>query len=334
MRPTFHPFLVNDPFGDPCLFINFLFENRALAFDLGEIDRLSARDILKLSHIFVSHTHIDHFAGFDRFLRLALGRNREVHVFGPEGFLRNVEGKLAAYTWNLTDNYAESLSLQATEITGQGAWTRTYRCRDRFVPAGPARPGPWTGPLLEEPGLAVSAVILDHGTPCLGFCLEEQFHINIKTEALLALELGPGEWLKSFKKALYEQAPPDTTITAPGSDGPREFGLGELAEAIAVITPGQKIVYITDAAFSPDNIEKIVAFAQDADHLFIEAYFLHADRDTARAKYHLTAAQAGELAGRARARRFTPFHVSPRYIDRLAAVEEEARLAFTRYGKA
>ncbi|MDY6830953.1 MAG: MBL fold metallo-hydrolase [Thermodesulfobacteriota bacterium] len=331
MRPTFHPLLVNHPFDDPCLFINFLFENSALAFDLGEINNLAPRDILKLTHIFVSHTHIDHFAGFDRFLRLALGRDREVHLFGPENFLSNISGKLRAYTWNLTDRYEKSLRLQVTEVTSRGMRTQKYRCQDRFAPTAPPRSSPWTGTLLEAPGFTISAVILDHGIPCLGFCLKERFHINIKKEALTARGLEPGPWLQSFKKALYEQAPPDTSITVPAGDRIRTFELAVLARDIALITPGQKIVYITDVAFSPDNVERIMTFARNADHLFIEAYFLDADREAAREKKHLTAAQAGELAGRSGARRFTIFHVSPRYMDRLADIEQEARQAYDRF---
>ena len=331
MRPTFHPFLVNNPFDDPCLFINFLFANRALAFDLGEITSLATRDVLKLTHIFVSHTHIDHFAGFDRFLRLALGRDREVHLFGPENFMNNIAGKLGAYTWNLIDNYEKSLRLQVTEVTSQGMQTQWYHCKDRFAPTAPPRFLPWTGTLVEEPGFTVSADILDHGIPCLALCLKERFHINIKKEALAAWGLEPGPWLQSFKKALYEQAPPNAPISVPVKDTLREFELAALARDISLITPGQKIVYITDVAFSPDNTERIVAFARHADHLFTEAYFLDADREAAREKRHLTAAQAGELAGRSGARRFTIFHVSPRYVDRLPAIEQEARQAYGRF---
>ena len=47
------------------LFIPFLLEKRAVLFDLGDIHSLSAKDILKISHVFITHTHIDHFCGFD-----------------------------------------------------------------------------------------------------------------------------------------------------------------------------------------------------------------------------------------------------------------------------
>ncbi len=96
MRPRFHPRLINGPFDDPGLFIPFLFENRAVLFDLGDILSLTPREILKISHVFVTHTHMDHFIGFDRILRLALGREKDLHLYGPPEFFKNVEGKLAA----------------------------------------------------------------------------------------------------------------------------------------------------------------------------------------------------------------------------------------------
>ena len=105
MRPSFQPRLINDPFSDPGLFIPFLFEKKALMFDLGDLSPLSSGDILKVTHVFVTHTHMDHFIGFDTMLRLFLGREKTLCLFGPPNFFKHVEGKLAGYTWNLVDEF-------------------------------------------------------------------------------------------------------------------------------------------------------------------------------------------------------------------------------------
>ena len=97
MRPLLHPALVNGRTGDPALYIETLFERRALQFDLGDIAALSPRKVQRLDHIFVSHTHIDHFIGFDRLLRLLVGREKTVSLYGPDGFIDQVAHKLAGY---------------------------------------------------------------------------------------------------------------------------------------------------------------------------------------------------------------------------------------------
>jgi len=53
--------LINGRTGDPALYIEMLFEKRAILFDLGDITSLSARKIRRLEHVFVSHAHIDLF---------------------------------------------------------------------------------------------------------------------------------------------------------------------------------------------------------------------------------------------------------------------------------
>ena len=327
MRPSFYPRLVNGPFDDPALFIPFLLRKQAILFDLGDIHALSARDILKVSHVFVTHTHIDHFIGFDRILRLLLGRAQPLSLFGPAGFFDNVAGKLAGYAWNLVHHYSEKFVLKVTEVHPQRTLTRTYPCQNRFRPVDDPVESPWDGTLHQDSTFAVTARILDHRLPCLGLSIQERFHVNIIKAQLIKLGLEIGPWLNRFKQALFDNCDPESLFEVECAPG-RQFDLGELARQIATITPGQKICYIADAAYTPANVEKIVSLAQGADHLFIEAAFLEEDHTTAALKSHLTARQAGSIAGKARVKHFTVFHFSPRYIGKQHLLEDEARAAF------
>jgi len=322
MPPSFLPGLINDASGDPGLFISFAFNRRAVAFDLGDIAALSPRDSLKISHVFITHTHMDHFAGFDRLLRIMLGRSKTLYLYGPEGFLRNLEGKLSAYTWNLVQKFTNQLIIYATELTETKRITRRYACRDGFQPDSGPQPSDAL-PLLplrvlyQEPSFNVSASILDHGIPCLGFSLKENFRINIRKERLEALGFVPGPWLQRFKQAVYDGQDPEWIVPVMQgknhSPNFRHYTIKELLQEIAMVGKGQKISYIADAAYHPANVEKMIGLAKDADHLFIEAAFLEKDREHALKKHHLTARQAGEIAGKASVRRFTLFHFSPRY---------------------
>lgn len=329
MRPRFHPRLINGPFDDPGLYIPFLFESRAILFDLGDALPLSARDLLKISHVFVTHTHVDHFIGFDRLLRISLGREKQLYLYGPSGFLKNVEGKLAAYSWNLVKNYPYRLEVHLTEVHQDDLLSRGYLCQNEFIPDGKAARRPFQGVLYEAPAFRISAAVLDHGIPCLGLAIKEHFHVNINKDRLAALGLQTGAWLTEFKQALYEARDSELEFEVQSGKGKhRRFRLGELAEEIALITPGQKIAYIADVSYSPDNQEKIISLAKDCDHLFIEAAFLEIHKDIAAAKHHLTARQAGSLAARAGAKQFTVFHFSPRYADQEHLLQEEAREAW------
>ncbi len=331
MRPSFHPKLVNGPFDDPGLFIPFLFEKRAILFDLGDIYSLSTRDILKISHVFVTHTHMDHFVGFDRLLRLFLGREKTLYMYGPKGFLENVQGKLVGYSWNLVKNFSNRFDLHVTEVRQEYLLTNSYLCQDGFIPTKKAEKQPFTGTLMKEPSVSVSAVILDHSIPCLGFKIEEQFHVNILKDRVFSLGLEIGPWLREFKEALFNKKNPDSEfeiISDKKKSKSMSFILGNLADKIALITPGQKVTYIADVVYSKSNVEKIVELAKDSDHLFLEAAFLEKHKDIAKTKNHLTAWQAGSIAAMARVKQFTLFHFSPRYTDQRHLLENEAKEAY------
>src|SRR5919108_2409942 len=120
MPTLLQPRLVNDAFGDPGLYVDFRDERRALLFDVGDIASLPPRKLMRLSHVFVTHTHMDHFAGFDHLLRVVLGRKPHVALFGGPGFASQVEHKLRAYTWNVVHRYEVELVIDACEIELDG----------------------------------------------------------------------------------------------------------------------------------------------------------------------------------------------------------------------
>ena len=116
--------------------LRVLFEKRAILFDLGDIAALPPRKVLRLEHVFVSHTHVDHFVGFDRLLRLHVGREKTIRLWGPKGFIDNVHHKLQAYHWNLADRYLCDLAFVVTEIESpEDARTVRFRLKTAFAAA-------------------------------------------------------------------------------------------------------------------------------------------------------------------------------------------------------
>jgi ribonuclease Z len=334
MRPTFHPSLVNGATGDPALFVDCLFERRALLFDLGDIRALAPRKLLRVSHVFVSHAHMDHFIGFDWLLRILLGRQKDLLLFGPPGFLAQVEHKLRAYTWNLVHNYTTGFTLRVTEVDGNGTGQRaSFRCRSEFRREDEASLVYAGNVLLSEPALQVRYTLLDHGgIPCLAYALEERAHVNVWKNRIQELGLPVGAWLRDLKQAVLrneaEQQPIRVAWREEGVERERVLPLAELKSALHIV-PGQKIAYVTDVAWSEDNVARIIDLARNADLLFIEAVFLERDAEHGRRKYHLNARQAGEIARAAGVGSVIPLHFSPRYAgEDVALLRAEVAAAF------
>jgi ribonuclease Z len=336
----FDPRLINDPFGDPGVFVEIKYRREALLFDLGDLQSLYPRSLLKIRQIFVSHTHMDHFIGFDHLIRVCLGRNQTIALYGPLGFLRHVENRLGSYNWNLVQNYVNNFRLEVTEVLGETKRTCLFDCRKAFRREGEAEGKIAAGILRDDPVYRVRTAILDHRIPCLAFALEEKFRVNIRKDVLESMGIPPGPWLTALKEKIVLGAHQETPVRASwqdesdGSLRERYFTLGELREKLVLITRGMKIAYITDAIWTPENEAKMAAIAEGADLLFIEAPFLHEDEKRAADKYHLTARQAGHLARKAGVKRMSLFHFSPKYQGLGERLREEAARAFSDTGEA
>jgi ribonuclease Z len=318
--------LVNDPFSDPALFVDFHFARRALLFDLGDLSPLPARELLRVSHAFVSHTHMDHFAGFDRLLRLCLHRVAPLHLTGPVGFVDQVEHKLRGYNWNLLDAASFDFVLTAAEFDGDRVGRiGEFRARQAFHRRELPPPPLASRTVLEEEDFQIESAVLDHGTPCLAFAFQEKLRINVWREGLDLLRLPVGAWLNEAKRAVRRGEPDDSRIRI--SDD-LSVPLGRLKQHALRTVRGHRLAYVVDAAFHDSNIAKITELARGADQLFIETAFLEEDAELAAKRRHLTAAQAGALARKAGVSRVVPFHFSPRYTHREDELREELELAW------
>jgi ribonuclease Z len=319
MRPIFHAKLVNGVWGDPGVCIDLKFQRRALLFDIGDVTALSTRVLLRVSDVFVSHTHMDHFAGFDHLLRVCLGRDTGVRMYGPPNFIAQVEHKLAAYTWNLVQNYSVDFVIEARELHSGGRVRRAlFRSREQFrrEPLGDSFAP--SGVLLEDEQFRVRTVALEHhDIVSLAFSFEESTHINVWKNRLEERGLPTGPWLTQLKNQVRAGEPDNTPVRVRWRtrDGSREqtLSLGELKRDILEFVPGQKVCYVTDVSGEAANRARIVEFVRHADLLFIEAVFQDADREMAARKAHLTTTQAGEIARLAEVKEAQPFHFSARY---------------------
>jgi ribonuclease Z len=325
MRPSLHPSLVNGRSGDPALYIETLFERRAILFDLGDISVLPPRKLLRLEYVFVSHAHVDHFIGFDHLLRLLIGRDTTVRLYGPEGFVDQVHHKLQAYRWNLVDRFENDLVFLVTELDSSlRTNTARFRLKNGFAAEAVSESRKISNMLCDQPTFHVSTAMLEHGTPCLAFAIEEAAHVNVWKSRLKELGLPVGPWLRDFKRAVIEQRPDDERVRI---DAGHTMRLGEIRSAVTVI-PGQKIGYVTDVADTAANREAIIELVRNADLLFIEAPFASSDTALAAERAHLTTTAAGEIARQAGARRVEPFHFSSRYSGEEARLLDEVQAAF------
>jgi len=325
--------LVAPDASEPGLYVEFRGERRALLFDLGDLHDVRPAALLRVSHAFVTHTHMDHFAGFDALLQVVLGRHERLVLYGGPGFVDQVEHKLRAYTWNVVHRYETPLVIEAVEVGVDGAGRRAaFSSLRRFEREGDAPFAPAGDVLHDEPTFRVRARFVDHDIPCLAYALEEKAALRVRREQLEALGLTTGAWLRDLKHAVLHGAPGDTPIRLEWRDRAGAHAQTRAVQALRSLVleevPGRRIGYVTDLRGTEADRAQLAALLQGVDLLFIESVFLDADRGHAERKNHLTARRAGAIARHVGAKEVVPFHFSPRYQGREQALVDELRAAW------
>jgi ribonuclease Z len=315
------PRLLNDPFSDPGIYLDFRYGRRAILFDLGDVSLLSSRELLRVSHVFVSHMHVDHIAGFDRLFRLCLHRPSPLVLTGPPGFTDQIEHRIRSFTWNLLDENSVDFCLCAMDYDGvRLTKAAEFHARAAFTRRDVQAPNFPEGLAWAEADFRIEAIALDHGIPSLAFALKEVMQVNVWRDVLAEMGLPPGPWLNEAKCAIRRGLSDDHPISVSDRETIR---LRELKHRALRVAPGQVVAYVTDASPHAANRARILQLSHKADQLFIEAVFLEKDRHLAEASHHLTAWEAGAIAREAGVRYVTPFHHSARYLSEPDVLRQE-----------
>lgn len=314
--------LVNPPAEDPALYVDLHNRTESYLVDCGDLRRLRVKDLKRITRVFVTHTHIDHFIGFDHLLRMQLFCSHTLEAYGPPGMLDCVRGKLSGYAWNLTDE--SPFQVRAHELHEKCVKSVLLPCRTRFSPTEESECEHGGAVALAE-GTTLRFAPVDHNVECLAYRIDGPPHHRVSKQALAQASLPPGAWLKQLKEKVLAGE-----MSARLDAGSRHASVEELSREFLQTEPGPSLAYVTDTVFNRNSVASLMPMLEDVDVLWCEAAYRHAELAKARAYLHMTTRQAGRLAKQARAGLLHLFHLSRRYGDGAAAHLEEARQVFER----
>lgn len=334
MASSFEINLVNGLAGDPAVCVYFRQTGDSLLFDAGSLEALSNRELLKVRVVAISHTHIDHFIGFDRLIRVNVPHFRTVEVVGPKGITKNIEGKLAGYTWNLLDPGQVNFIVHEVKQDGSIETVRLSNSNG-FSPEEINSSGESSSPNgavkipLSTIDYELKATYVDHGTPVLAFCLTMPDTMAVNKNELHASNLPPGSWISELQKQATQNQL-GGSIEVAGKDLPTKT----LAEKLLQRRLGERLIYVTDMVFSSENIKSLQTLEPSgADILVCEANYRHEHRQKAHDKFHLTTTQAALTAALVGAKKLQIFHISNSYGGEVETSLAESAIAFDMFSK-
>ena len=308
MKFNFTVKAVNSPFDDSAFFMRNVYKKRAMLFDCGRLGSLENSELLDISDVFVTHTHMDHFSGFDRFLRGCLNSGNTIRFFGPAGFIRNVEGRLTGYNWNLIRDY--DMTIVAVELTPYGNKAVSFSAKQSFIKQDIDAP---QGDIDLGDGFTLKYDFFDHGITSVGYRVKEPVNISVSKEKLNKNGFVGGPWLKELKDRIKANVDKNIKIKALTLDGEKELSVKELEIMFVEYKKPQDVTYMTDIAPTFENYKKAIKFATESVLLIIEAVFMKSEVMHACVKNHLTIDLAKDIFFKS-GTDFVRFqHFAPRY---------------------
>lgn len=312
--------LVNAPWEDPALLLVPDSQSWLWLVDCGDVLKMRIRDMQRVSHVFITHTHIDHFIGLDWLIRMNLRESVTLTVYGPGGIIDQVRCKLAAYAWNYTAD--SSFAVDCYELSEETVKYAHFACSDKFAPnLVSSTPRPEF--LLLPCDVQLKYAHVQHGVPCLAYSFTCPREITVSKPDLQKAGLAPGRWVRELVEHAQKQE-----LTGVICLAGRDYSLESLAEDLLVYSPGPSYSYITDTLFNKVTVRIMENIAANCQQLWCEACYLHNKLPLARQNQHFTARQAGRLAQSLKAEELCLMHYSRRYKGNLMDHILEAREVF------
>ncbi len=227
--------------------------------------------------ICISHWHGDHVLGLPGLLQTISSStgNATLAVYGPAGTKRRIASMKETFASK------ELIDFTITEVAN--------------------------GMVCDEEEYTLHAAEMRHGTPCVGYALQEKERRKVLLSKAKKLGIPQGPLLGKLQRG--------ETITLKNKN--------VAPEDVTAPIKGKRFCYITDTRPNA-NIPKL---ANDADVLILEATYASDLAEKAKEYFHLTAQEAASLANDANAKKLILTHFSNRYKS-AHELEEDARGIF------
>ncbi|MBJ6725379.1 ribonuclease Z [Geomesophilobacter sediminis] len=319
------PVLYAGLFDDPLLLVYVRPLGRSILFDCGQLHHLAKRELKSLDAIFISHAHMDHFMGMDTFIRHSHVSPRTTEIFGPPGLADRLQAKLTSYDWNLADTFWGNL--RVGEVHGDTVSATLFSGPEGFA----RRPdGESLGPIIyRNDYLNVRAVLCDHKIGVLCYRLTETEAFGLDEELLEREHLVKGPWISELERLYHANTMSGIAVRylrRSGESIREETGRAdELYARVRRETRPASIGYVTDIAFSDENLAKVEALLEGVTLLVCECAFLAADQDKARKTGHFCTSDLNLLLQRLRPTYALPMHHSKGYLGTSQNLFDELR---------
>lgn len=293
-----------------------------LLFDCGEgcLEKVPVGIIQKIDHLFFSHLHMDHIAGFDSFFRSNYSRNsRTNHIWGPPQTARIIQHRFEGFMWNLHGSM--SCPWIVSDIYPQEYTSYRYELQEAFSVSHHMQTTQYQNTFFETDTYEISVFTLDHHTPSLAYLIREKPSLNIDIQRLSALGLTSGPWLKEFKELKEGCVVSQSNGTS--------YTFKELRKSLLIETPGDSIAYLTDFFSDKQTIKCVAGFLNSCQTMVCEAHYRNSDIELAKRNYHSTTGLTASIASKARVNKLVLIHVSDRYdLKQYGEILNEAREIF------